>query len=266
MIRTRARGGGGSSMTAAAPVSVCLGESFIAVACSRYVSGLGNQETTRWRREGNPFPKKLGTRGPRVNPLAANRLLTCTFRNDNSKEAPHARPAAKPAHVNSRQRQSARVPEEIVNRSSRDSTPSPALSAPPALFAPPPCQRRPAVRRLARGSRRSTRGCPAGRVPGARRRRARRRSPRAAGWRPPGRPPQGTGRRWSAGVARPWPWAASCRSRRARRHRGCAARRRAACRRRRGRSGRCRRRSRPAGRRAAARPPPGPSARSTRRT
>ena len=32
-----------SSMTAAAPVSVCLAESFIAVACSRYVSGWGSQ-------------------------------------------------------------------------------------------------------------------------------------------------------------------------------------------------------------------------------
>src|SRR6202020_1452240 len=32
-----------SSMTAAAPVMVCLGESFIAVSCSRYESGSGNQ-------------------------------------------------------------------------------------------------------------------------------------------------------------------------------------------------------------------------------
>jgi hypothetical protein len=59
-----------SSMTAAAPVSACLAESFIAVACSRCLSGLGNQGRTHWRRKGNPFPKKLRSLGPRVNPLA----------------------------------------------------------------------------------------------------------------------------------------------------------------------------------------------------
>ena len=59
-----------SSMTAAAPVRLCLGESFIAVSCSRYESGLGSQRGRPCGEGRKPFSQKLGILRPTVKPLA----------------------------------------------------------------------------------------------------------------------------------------------------------------------------------------------------
>jgi hypothetical protein len=67
-----------SSMTAAAPVRLCLGESFIAVSLSRYESGWGAREDDPVARvEETLFPKARNPPAGRQ-PLDANRLLTLT--------------------------------------------------------------------------------------------------------------------------------------------------------------------------------------------
>src|SRR5580692_4215087 len=63
-----------SSRTAAAPVSACLGESFIAVACSRYVSGWEDPLANRRK----PFSQEARNPRPARQPLRERRLLTCT--------------------------------------------------------------------------------------------------------------------------------------------------------------------------------------------
>jgi hypothetical protein len=59
-----------SSMTAAAPVRPCLGESFIAVSCSRYESWGSQRGRPSGAKVRKPFSQKLGTLRPTVKTLA----------------------------------------------------------------------------------------------------------------------------------------------------------------------------------------------------
>jgi hypothetical protein len=59
-----------SSMTAAAPVRLCLGESFIAVSCLVTRAAWGAKEDDPVAKVRKPFSQKLGTLRPTVNPLA----------------------------------------------------------------------------------------------------------------------------------------------------------------------------------------------------